>query len=180
MVDLNSARMEDHNLRVNCGWYFLTGQAYSEQTNLDKSEVWEARSAGLSVLTSGSKPICLLVSHASQTNGNYSMSAKKKLTELLCFENRAVLACSAIFKHGYLHHGGCGWRISHSLQHHIYLITSTYVLKDAVGFVSGPIIPAIKQPEPDSQKKESEISVGGISGPVISLKWDGYKMENLF
>lgn len=71
----------------------------------------------------------------------------KRLTELPGLEEVAILPYSTLVENRYLQYRGCGWRVSHILRYHNYLLLFIYDLKDAVAFMKGMSFAVRKKPE---------------------------------
>lgn len=93
-----------------------------DQTGHDEIEVWKRRSQKFFMLLSESEAECLLVCPALHLHVQYRMAKMKKLTELLRLKEVATWRCVVSFRNFYQQHKGCGWRGSHRLRYHTYLI----------------------------------------------------------
>lgn len=112
-------------------------------------------------LAPASDAIFFLVCPTSHTYLYYTTVEKKKLAELLRLKGVAILKYFNFVGHGYLQHGECGWRGSHSLHYSTYLFLS---LKNTVAFTSGSSVAVVEKHATGSGQKESEGDVGRTGG----------------
>lgn len=99
--------------------------------NLGRSEPW------VFVLASASESISLLVCPTSYAHLYYPIAEKKKLAELLRPEEVRISPFSILIGHEYLRNRECGWRASHYLRYHTYLIPASCELNDAAVLAYG-------------------------------------------
>lgn len=120
------------HLSVTAGLYFLTSCDCPNQTGHYDSEVLKARSPRFFVLISGFEAICVLVYLSSNSYVDDPMDGRTKLAELFSRGEVAVPAYSVFVQHGYVEHGRCSWRGSHTLSYDTYLNFSSYDPRDMV------------------------------------------------
>lgn len=78
------------------------------------------------------EPVSLLVCSAPRPYLFYQPVEKKKFAKLRRIEEVRIATFPVFVRHGYLPHGGFGWRGSHTLRYHTYLLLTSYEVKDAV------------------------------------------------
>lgn len=134
------------------GRYLLTDRDCPDHIRQNGPEVQKGRSSWFFVLATGSEAICPLYCPAWHSDLRNPI-VWKKLAELLCLDEGRVPAVSIFVEYEYVQHEWCGWRSSHSLRYHTFLISLWYDLKDSVVFTYLDSIPVIRKPATGSGKR---------------------------
>lgn len=131
--------------------------------------------AGIFLLVSGFEAIYISFCAALHTYVHYPRAEKREHTEVLCVEEVANPAYSALLGSGYQHHRGCVQCGSHSLRYQTYLIASSCHLKYPVALAYGELVAVLKMLVTDLWER-TELVVGGSSGDNKNDKY--YKAES--
>ena len=156
------------------GRLLLTGRNAPAQVphcDFPPDEDGEIGSPGYFVIVTGPEVASLWVCPGSQTFISYSEEERHQLGDVLKYEEISIPANSIFIGHGHLQHAGAGWKGSHCLRYHIYLIPERATVPDAIvilfnrAFAKGTMNEAQQiRANTNNRQSNSKQTEGGRSG----------------